>query len=199
VAQVNDFRQGSERYYPAMGQLAGCATFGRYLVLALLGGLALAVLYFSRPSGLGTVVPQDGGTTSARPTPGGIPAVSNRHFTSGQADGVAVGAGAGAVNLKLSLQIDTDKAYAQDGLAWIAFEQPPDTDAILISLDEPEDSVAISRGGKTALGVGGQCQFNITVTGDKVSGTIHCLEADALSDGAKVGHVSIDVSFWAKS
>jgi hypothetical protein len=195
VAQVDDVRQGSEPDDPAMGQLAGCATFGRYLVVALLGGLALAVLYFSRPSGLGTVVPQNGGTTVARPTQGGIPVVSNRHFESGSANGVAVG----DVSINLSLPIDRDKAYAQDGLAWIAFGEPGNTDSILISLDEPENSVALSHGRETALGVGGQCRFDIVVTGDDVSGSISCLEADALRDGTKVGHVSIDVSFGAGS
>jgi hypothetical protein len=178
-----------------MGQLAGCATFGRYLVLALLCGLTIAVMFLARPSGIGPLVPQSGGGTSTRPTPGGIPVVSNRHFASGSAHGVAVG----AVSLDLSLPTDRDKAYAQDGLAWIAFGEPGDTDAILVSLDEPENSVAISRGGETALGVGGQCQFNITVTGDQVSGTITCVEADALRGGTKVGHVSIDVSFTAGS
>jgi len=178
-----------------MGQLAGCATFGRYLVLALLGGLALAVLLLTRPSGLGPVVPQSGGVTRAGPTPGGVPAVSNRHFESGSAHGVA----AGDLSLGFFLPIDRDQAYAQDGLAWIAFGEPGEPEAILVSLDEPENSVAISRGGETALGVGRQCQFNIVVTGDEVSGTITCREADALRDGRKVGHVSIDVSFRAGS
>jgi hypothetical protein len=195
VAQVNDVWQGSEPDDHGMGQLAGCATFGRYLVLALLGGLTLAVLYLTSSSGRGPLVPQNGGATRERPTPGGIPVVSNRHFESGSAHGVAVG----DLGFDLSLPIDRDKAYAQDGLAWIAFGAPGDPDAILVSLDEPENSVAISRGGETALGVGGQCQFSIAVTGDAVSGTISCVEADALRGGTKVGHVSIDVSFTAGS
>jgi hypothetical protein len=176
-----------------MGQLAGCATFGRYLVLALAGLLVLAAVYFARPSGLGTVVPQSGGVI--RETPGAIPAVSNRHFESGTALGVA----SGDLTFNLSLPIDRDQAYAQDGLAWIAFGEPGDVNTILVSLDEPENSVAISRGTETALGVGAQCQFNITVTGDEVSGQIHCLEAQALRGGTRFGTVSIDVSFRAGS
>ena len=195
MAQVDDVWQGSEPDDHGMGQLAGCATFGRYLVVALLGGLLVAVLYFESHIVLGPVVPQGGGATVVRRTPGAIPAVSNRHFESGTAIGVA----SGDLTFNSSLPIDRDQAYAQDGLAWIAFSEPGELNTILVSLDEPENSVAISRGTETALGVGAQCQFNITVTGDEVSGQIHCPEAQALRGGTKFGTVSIDVSFRAGS
>jgi hypothetical protein len=193
VAQVNDVggrRHGDD---PAMGQLAGCATFGRYLALMLLAAMTAAFLFLARPSGFGPLVNQGAAVTRTRSTPGAIAAVSDRHFASGSAHGVATG----DLTLDLSLPIDRDKAYAQDGLAWIAFGNPGDPDAILVSLDEPENSVAISRNGDTALGVGEQCHFAITVTEDLVSGTIMCPEADALRGGTKVGVVSIDVSFSA--
>ncbi len=175
----------------------GCATFGKFMVVTLLAGLALALglLWNHQLDGTGaqssraplpTVLP-----TISQP----MPPVSDRYFGSGSAHGVAKG----DLTIDLTLPIDKDKAYVKDGLAWIAFDYPGETQAILVSLDEPENSVAISRGADTALGVDDQCDFQLTVTAAEVSGTITCPEADVIRNGQKVGIVSIDVDFTAGS
>lgn len=145
----------------------------------------------------GTVIVPPGGQpgVAATPTPGTVPPVSDRHFRSGSAHAVA----SGDLSFDVQLPIDKDKAYAQDGLAWIAFGSPGDSRAVLVSFDEPANSVAISRGGETALGVDDQCDFDVTVTDTQVSGHITCPDADALRDGKRVGSVSIDVTFSAGS
>lgn len=180
-----------------MGQLDGCVTMGRFLVLMLLTGLAMAVLAFvsgfstlNQPNG-----PHTGGGTMTEDPHRGIPPISDRHFTSGSAQGQSKG----PIAFTFDLPIDRDKAYVQDGLAWIAFGGPGDPRAILVSLDEPEDSVAISEGSTTVVGTGGQCQFAISVTASLVEGDIDCVEADARRDGAYIGVVTMNVHFTAGS
>lgn len=180
-----------------MGRFDGCLTMGRFLVAMLLAGLTMAVLalvsgfpVLSQPK----APHNDGGTMTSNPHPA-IPPVSDRHFSFGTTHAIATG----DVSLEMNLPVDRDKAYAQDGLAWIAFGAPGDPRAVLVSLDEPENSVAISSGGETALGVGSQCVFDITVTDEQVSGRIQCANADARRGGKKVGSTSIEVSFTASS
>lgn len=198
-------------------QLPGCSLPAKYAGLLLLVGMSFAVIYVVNDTQLGPGPPpnplgqqgQNGagagagqgagsGAGAAGPTApiqGRVPPVSDRHFGSGQAQGTSTG----ALTFNLQLPVDRDKAYAQDGLAWIAFDYPGTPSAILVSLDEPENSVAISRGGDTALGVDDQCSFDITVTATQVSGHISCAEADALRDGKRIGSVAIEVDFSAGS
>ena len=168
----------------------------RNLALFLLFGLSAAVVI---AVGSGTLLPPqavgNGGVTVWQPNPQKIPAISDRRFTSGSAQGQT----AGDIAFDFDLAVDRDKAYAQDGLAWIAFGGPGEPRAILVSLDEPENSVAISEGSMTVVGTGGQCQFAIAVTPELVEGDIDCLEADALRDGKRVGFATLHVHFTAGS
>ena len=175
----------------------GCATFAKFLAFALLGGMALAVAFFAQHSVSGLTGPQPSAPrATVTPTISqDVPAVSDRHFGSGSTHAVV----SGDLTFDVTLPIDKDQAYAQDGLAWIAFGSPGDPRAVLVSLDEPANSVAISRNGETALGVDDQCNFEITVTAADVSGHISCPFADALRGGVKFGEVSIEVDFSAGS
>ena len=168
----------------------------RQLALFLVFGLSAAIAIVVASGSL--LPPQsvgNGGLSTSRPNPQNISPISDRHFTSGNAQGQSTG----AISFDFDLPVDKDKAYAQDDLAWIAFGGPGEPRAILVSLDEPEDSVAISQGSMTVLGTGGQCQFAISVTADLVEGDVDCVEADALRDGQRIGFATLHVHFTAGS
>lgn len=175
-----------------MQQLQGCASAARYLVLALVAMLSIGLLYLLHAFGPPPQAPSNGGVTITSASHG-IPRIPDAHFASGSASGASTG----VVSMSLALSIDQDKAYAQDGLAWIAFGTPGSPLAILVALDEPENSVAISNNVQTVRGVDAECDFDITVTGDQVSGRIQCPNAEAWSNGRKIGKASLDVSFTA--
>lgn len=172
----------------------GCATVAKAAVVLALAGLTLGLLLFTQHGFSGPA------PTAARPTvlptiSQVMPGISDRYFGSGQAHGVATG----DLTFDLTLPIDKDKAYVKDGLAWIAFDYPGQTEAILVSLNEPENSVAISRGAETVLGVDDECDFRLTVTDAEVSGHISCPGADALRNGVKIGDAEIELDFSAGS
>jgi hypothetical protein len=176
-----------------MQQLQGCASTARFLVLALVSMLTVGVVYLLEAFGPPPQPPSNGGVTITSSTSHFIPRIPDEHFASGSASGSSTG----DVSMVLALPIDRDKAYAQDGLGWIAFGTPGSPLAILITLDEPENSVAISNNVDTARGVDAECDFDITVTGDQVSGRIQCPNGEAWRNGRKIGKASIDVSFTA--
>jgi hypothetical protein len=161
----------------------------------LVGGLALAFALLSQ-GGLGLFAGSNSGTPApATPPAQRIPRIPDGNFGFGSATGSVTG----AVSFSIALPIDVDKAYAKDGLAWIAFGAPGDLRAILVTFDEPENSVAMSTGSATVLGTGSQCTFDVTVANKQVSGRIVCPDADAYRGADLIGRVSIDVSFTAGS
>lgn len=181
-----------------MNTPAGCAQFGKYLALMLVGGLALAFGILSQ-GGMGLFSGNQSGNSSnggiVRSTPDGFPRIPDAHFASGSATATVTG----DMTAQMSLPTDKDKAYAQDGLAWFAFDLPGETNAILVTLDEPENSVAVSNGTQTAWATSDQCEvFTVSLELRVWVGMIRCAQGDLIVAGETVGQVNIKVDFSAK-
>lgn len=121
-----------------------------------------------------------------------VPIISDRLFSTGSVQSTV----SGDLTFDVDLSLDTDKSYVADDLAWIAYEDGGLV-TVLVSLHEPENSVAISDGQHTALGVDTQCVFNVTVTPALVSGHVSCPKAQALDGAKQVGTTSIELDFSA--
>jgi hypothetical protein len=156
------------------------------LVLALMGGL-----FYDFLSGQFGLIPRsptgpDGPGEQNRPALNApIPAISDRYFASGSVHALVHG----YFEFDISPSLDEDNSYVKDGFAWIGYGKTSPT--VLVSLNEPENSVAVSDGHRTALGVDSQCVFNVRVTDGEISGSVKCEHAQALLDGEVVGTESI--------
>lgn len=170
--------------------------------IALLGFLALLVLFlltgvFASPLAGSPQAPAPAPVTGAGAN--GVPPISERYFSGGSIQANVTGDFALATNLL----VDRITSYVgNDGLAWVAFgdeagQGPPE---VLITFNEPEDTVMVAQGGRFAKGVDDQCQFDVQVTASVVSGHISCPDATVYTgDGQEVGSSSIDVTFTAAS
>jgi hypothetical protein len=128
-----------------------------------------------------------------------IPDISDRSF----AGGTTQASTSGFVSLDMDLPIDEISSYVNtDGLAWISFGSLP-ADArgeILIALNEPENSITLSRGDVVVIGRDDDCIFDLDVTETTVSGHISCtgVEGENTANGS-TGPVDIELDFTADS
>lgn len=123
-----------------------------------------------------------------------IAEISDRYFTSGS---VTTAMSGGPFLVSGNLQIDPEKAYAKDGLGWIAFADGP-TD-VLISINEPENAIAVARGDTYATAQDDACAWDVHVTEALVSGHISCPSVPVVQGTETVGTTSIELDFSAGS
>jgi hypothetical protein len=125
-----------------------------------------------------------------------VPPISERTFGSGSTQAVVTGGFAEQVDL----DIDTIRSYVEpEGLAWIAFGGN-DGPQVLITFNEPEDTVTVAHGARFAKGVDGQCQFSVQVTDTLVSGHVYCPNATVYAiDGSVTGSATIELTFAAST
>jgi hypothetical protein len=133
--------------------------------------------------------------------PNGVPPVSERFFSGGSVQATVTG----DFTLTTSLSVDRIRSYvSNEGLAWIGFGVEigggPDDPEVLITFDEPGDSVTVAQGTTFAKGVDDQCRFEVQVTASLVSGHISCPSATVYTGaGEESGSAAIDVMFTAGS
>jgi hypothetical protein len=153
------------------------------------------------PSVLPASVPPvaSSGPSVSQPSAGGqgtaVPPISERYFGSGSVQARVEG----AMSVDANLEIDTIKSYvSNDGLAWIAYgAQQPGADEVLITFNEPEDTVTVAQGARFVKGLDDECRFDVTVTDALVSGHISCPAAEAYEGDQPIGQASIEVDFTA--
>lgn len=152
----------------------------------------------SAPTGTLPSAPASPAGTSTVPGGGGsaVPPISERFFVGGSVHAVTRGALASEVDLP----IDEIKSYvSNDGLAWIAFGAQGGPDEVLITFNEPENTVTVAQGSRWVKGVDDECAFDVDVTEALVSGHISCATAEVYEGDQLVGEASIEVDFTAAS
>ncbi|HJP87653.1 MAG TPA: hypothetical protein VJ850_01300 [Candidatus Limnocylindrales bacterium] len=120
-----------------------------------------------------------------------IPKISKEFFSSGQVEATV----SGGFVLHVSPRLDKEKAYSDGDLAWITYGKGNPT--VLVSFGEDENSVAVSDGTNTALGVDDQCAFDVHVNGLTVTGHIECDAGKWLRGAEVMGTTNIVVDFAA--
>jgi hypothetical protein len=127
-----------------------------------------------------------------------IPEVSARLMSAGSTHATVSG--------DFSIQTDLNLEPHASGVdtnnhASISFFDPGIADGpeVFISLNEPENSVAVAQGSTQVIGTDDQCQWNIQVTPDLVSGSVSCAAAEVSREGEPAGTASINLQFSAQT
>lgn len=175
--------------------------------LGLMAFVALAILAvtlaaFALPLLFGGGLPGQGPGGNGQGAPNGpgaddgIPAVSDRYFSTGSAQASVTG----GISISPSIGIDPIASYAQDGLVWLSFIDPgnPGAGEVLVAFNEPEDSVAVAQGSLRAIGVDDACTFDVAVTAGLISGHVACPSVDVYDGDKDTGNdTSIQLDFSA--